>query len=482
VAVGRTLGSVEPVVENGTDWIRLSWDEVENATRYVVNVYNSPSDSVAIGTVTVMAGRDLEYMLNADSDVVAGNTSVQNPLSKPYSFSVTPYCREERADKSVEKRVEGHWILPPTGITATKAEFRDMIRVSWDAVDGMSGYNVYIWDSAALSWDFFQYTSSTSLEIPIDSSVRSSFRFSVASLDESGREGIMQSAFDGDENVGVTLLDPGRIEGVQIDGGEILKIQFDDNEYATGYCIKPEGQDAILIDKSMISSSGKTYGESGYAELVNGRVTVFIDRPAIIYNTLLTVSIESYRASNIESNNTSYGYTLKLIPVSIKPNEIVNLVNPILMNLISKANDKFGGDWWTSTSAVSYSEPGMHAQSCSSKAWYDSGNQVNGYISFDEMTNGTVKASGSFGLRSDSGYESLAGYLGVDPLEYIKDGPDGQNLVSVTLPYALGNATIKYDNVYIGLDSSKFNTGNYQVTYNGVSYVVPANTVSVNPF
>lgn len=489
IVQGSIFGSIVPTVTGGknalADTIKVSWEPVENAKKYIVEVY---SDESSGNSIIYQECNDTTFTFSSD-DVMATyqEGSYEYPLSRPYYVTVVPVVGSKKPEGEAT-RVQGNWIMPPKNITATKASYRDLIKINWDNVDNVIGYNLYWHSLDGGEWKKVQYTSMNTLSIAISSDVDSGYYFSISSVNKNGEEGPIQNYFIGDDNFGITLLDPKNIEATIVqdsNANELMRISFDENVYATGYLISTDSMsNPWLINKSEITDTAIS-PMNGVAYKQNNKIICFIDRPKIINYPSLSSTIKSYNKDAIETNNSSFGYTISLVPKTIKDFEIVNLVNPIIKSLITEANDKFGGDWWTSTNSTEYSRTGYKAVSCKSEsAVLGAGTQINGYISFGDNSLNSVTINGSFGIRADSGFELLAGHLGTDPVEYITTGPNGENLVNVTLPYELGSATISFDNVYIGLDGSVSgdSLGKYTVTYKGTTSTVYAKDVAVKPF
>lgn len=479
------------------DRIELTWNEVPGATQYRVYVYyGEPGSLTSLFNESMQAG-ETSFTLTCDDERLS---SIEDyALSRSFFFTVAPERLALSAGESVS--VEGTWVQPPKNISATKGQYRDMTVVSWDNVDGASSYRVYRRAAGESDWGRMIQTvtgSSTTASIPYSSDEEAlTYEYTVETVMGSGTVGPKQDCFGTDSstgyaaNIGVPLYDPQNITIEQPDysaGGysmetDILEISFSANEYATGYIINAasyeNAYEFIVNDDGSISGSSDQEGTAGYATLNNGVVTAYVPRPIISYEPYISVSVQS-----MNEHATSFGVGEQRIPNWIYPVEIINISNLAIRQILTEVNNAWSGDWWTGSSAVTYTNPYRYFSvvSCSGR-WGSTPN--NAVVTINEFTYNLLSLTGSFGVSLDYGAESLAGYWGTDPIQQLTTGPAGENLVTIVLPFGLGQAQVTYNSVDVIYDTGTYtiridrnSDGTYEETPDDISY----GSVSVEPF
>ena len=452
------------------DRIELTWNEVPGAAQYRVYVYYGEPDSLtSLFDEPVQAGVT-SFTFNCDDERLANIEDYA--LSRSFFFTVAPERLALSAGES--DSVEGTWVQPPKNISATKGQYRDMTVVSWDSVEDASSYRVYRRAAGESDWGRVIQTvigSSTTASIPYSSDEEAlTYEYTVETVMGSGTVGPKQDCFGTDSttgyaaNIGIPLYDPQNITIEQPDysaGGysmetDILEISFSANEYATGYIINAASYEKAyefkVNDDGSISGSSDQAGTAGYATLNNGVVTAYVPRPIISYDPYISVSVQS-----MNEHTTSFGVGEQRIPNWIYPVEIINISNIAIRQILTEVNNAWGGDWWPGIDSRTYQNPYnyFNTTSCSG---YTSLDLRNALVSIIEFTYNNLTVRGSFGVYPDYGYGGSPLYGGTDPIQKITYDPDGNNQVTVTLPFDLGMSQVVYNDVDV-----KNKTGSYSI-------------------
>lgn len=479
IVKGSLLGpaSITVTLTSGADYITVNWNDISGASFYNVEVYAENAD-VPFISERVRTGVG-EFTLRASDSRL--ESAGEYPLSQVYSFSIVPSGDTTSAGTA---KVSGSWIMPPKNITATKGEYRDMVVVSWNSVDGANGYNVYrrLHDSSN-DWTLVTYTDRVEVALPFYSTDTDyGYDYTVRTV-SSGVMGPYQSYFEADitypdeaANYGITLADPQYISGAELTSQGLLEVSFIENSFATGYQISISGGQTYTFTNELINSTSSSVNPAaGVAFRKDGRIVCYVPRPVITTRVALQAVVYSQNtAAPVSGNDTSYGYSLSLIPEGLFPYEIVNVTNNLLSSALHEVDDAFNGDWWISSEDQHYTGIGVEANGGFTRSvvyFMPALVKLNG-----RMLN-QITASGSFGVALNYGYNGLAGYLGTDPPETLCNGPDGENQITVNLPYSFGTATISFNNAR--LDGT---SGSYTVTYKGETTEVQYNQVSVKAF
>ncbi len=179
----------------------------------------------------------------------------------------------------------------------------------------------------------------------------------------------------------------------------------------------------------------------------------------ILKNGTVTFTVRS--SSGAETKKTTTVYT------PITESTIMNLVTNYLKTNITAANSSFDGDWWPGETASKYNANGVSISSP------EDASQKAGTLSISETTltssdMGSIKVKTSSGLSlwaSDGGGTWKKGYLGTDPLQYV--AYKGVGVISVTLPYGQGTASISFPSQLDVINKS----GTYRIEMTGRSAV-----------
>ena len=491
-AEGEILGPVRNLKATGDENIQkesiiVTWDEVENASFYEIKIYDGSESDESIYSVKIKATEDTSYTLSATSEIIEAYSNANDyALSRKYYFTVTPFVGSKTPSAEAEK-VEGYWVMPPRNITATKAQYRDLVILSWEKVPSAKGYRIYRRENNSNDdWAFVAYSTETTASFGFDGTEKNAvYEYSVSTVIGT-EESLLQQQFEDDstypgykKNVGSPLVNPTDVYGT-ICSSSIIKVSFTVPEFVKSFKITPNGCDTQIF--SLASSSSKNEGEVGYYSYEDGIFTCYVSKPIIELNPELQISIKSYNPdAPLSTNNTSFGCSLNIVPTkdAVNSNEIVNLANNVLKSAISEVNTVFNGDWWISYDTQPYSsqDKTIYAEGCGTETL--GGMKTVAFIRLTEYygKGAQISLSGEIGVYPDIWYNNLAGYLGVDPPQYITTSPSGKKTITVALPYTLGTATITYNDVY--LDGSK---GSYTVTFNGKTETVDHSQVSVRPY
>ncbi|MGN0906140.1 MAG: hypothetical protein ACI4NM_03240 [Bullifex sp.] len=461
-AEGMILGPAGITVTGGARDITVTWDSVEGASRYKVSVYNSESDDSPIASEVVNASAEHKYVLSSDSDIIRNNTSVSYPLSKSYWFSVSPMVGTS-TPASVTK-VKGSWIQPPKDIRASKAAYRDMITLKWDSAvspEPVMGYNIYCRTPGETQWTLLQYWQGSadhegmmSTDIINLDTIR---EFSISAVTQSRAESPVQDYFDGDANIGYVILTPGNVicNSEILDGKEYFSYSFDKVPGATGYRIEASGR-SVDITSAMIESPDSEKKDLGvFAD--DDRVTVYLERPAVLESVVITSGIRSVSANAVlEDKNTSVPAITETKVSTLYDHEVVSIACWMLSEPYNEANNSFGGDWWT-PSVKTYRNPDYSAtitNSCKTEQNQGSAIISNYQRGIYSISSGTLSNNAKDNFSEDVGL----GYLGVDPLEHIT------GTIILQLPFGYPAKTITFESYGVYGDQGKVYVDDSEVT------------------
>ena len=427
IVQGSIFGSIVPTVTGGknalADTIKVSWEPVENAKKYIVEVY---SDESSGNSIIYQECNDTTFTFSSD-DVMATyqEGSYEYPLSRPYYVTVVPVVGSKKPEGEAT-RVQGNWIMPPKNITATKASYRDLITISWDKVDNVTEYTIYRrqhgsndeWEylnrvsDAITSYDDYTSNSETFFDYSVSSSIN-------------GENGVIQEYFKNNDNCGYILAPPKNLTAVDIGNG-FFKFSWKEVEGATHYLLKLDGVDVGTITANEIEQAPEELSQLSDHSLEfekNGTINLYLKRPEVKYKVALsfTVSAKNENAE-IQSKNTTSPVGTTVMYSSLTDDDIRSIVAYNLNNIFRSVNSAFGDDWWPS-SQKEISDGSLEASSC----WGSSGSgsfwegiwnpENNGYI---KLTNYNINGNYFAGEISCMVNKNQAGgYSGKDPLERI---------------------------------------------------------------
>ncbi len=358
---GSVLGAIMPTVENKAKSIKLSWDAIPNATDYTIMIYDSADLSKPLLTSIPSAVKNVEgvmwyeYEISSDSQVITllyeneKVTDKESILSQPYYFVIAPKNGKVVALSDNIERVEGHWNLAPTGITATKGAYRDLIKIEWNNVEGNKGYKLYRRVKGSNGpWTFVQMIPQDITLAKDTKNIQNEYEYTVSSF-VNNEEGPIQVAFAKDSNIGYPILAPTQfvVTDMSTKGGkEYFTYQFEKVMEETEYVISVWNE-TITIDLSdetknrpEIEPGNFQIDKNGYVTYIGKRLDVkeLLDIDASIYTVGKNASDKDKCLSFPAKDTKQINY--------IKDYEVVNILNTILQQELLIADNKFGGDWW----------------------------------------------------------------------------------------------------------------------------------------
>lgn len=431
--IGKILGGITPTVNGNAKDIDVTWNAVDGATKYKVNVYTAFQAETPIISTIVSAGSTLSFKLTSD-DVLAIEGLVE-PLSNPYYFSVIPYVGQEPS--KAEDRVEGHWLLAPKNVTATKATYKDMIDITWDSVEGANAYVVYYRVQGSNSWNTTTVFSTSCKQYDVEDI----FEYRVATLDNQMNEG--PASLVTDSSIGYVLMRPIYCSGTDEKNG-LYSIRFNKIEAATSYTLSIPNWDNTIIPINPKSETDKTSNfESEDLTYSNGFYTYYFAKQDLSTGVSIVVEINSNKDS-VESKYTP----VTIVAESLNANEVVNLANYSLRDIFAVINSAFEGDWWSRTAATiedrevrTYeSADGKIKANNSSCANLIGTKQAYGKVTISNYRSGSIVIENAnlTTMATDGG---TLGYSDTDPFGGFASGS-----LTITMPYNLGT----YDVVYSG--------------------------------
>ena len=461
--IGKVLSPITPRVTNGDKFIKVEWDKEENVDKYLLTVYSSEDIKESVDSVLYNKNDVMEYILSSfDLD---GKNIPDDPLSSTYYFSVTPYNKDIFPKE--ERRVEGSWVLPPLGVKATKAMYKDKIDVTWNPVVGASAYAVESrkigeeeWKrNTVFSTSFSQYDPEEKYEDR------------VATIMDA-KVGPYSTV--GDDSVGYALLPSQEVEG-RDEGDGIYSITFKGVEGADSYMLKIpywENRRIDITPEILSDPTKKTFGFiDGDLKYNNGYYTYYFKKSDLTHSVSLSMDFYSVNSAIDGYENYSKPKEVNIVADSLNEREVVNLALYTLRQIMEEIDAAFEGDWWARTGTLSgennartylSDDSKIEAKSSYGKYWGDATQRL-GYIkvtdfSFDNVT--IQKAD--IVPKAENGGE--AGYLGTDPFSSIDSGS-----LDICFPYGLGVYNVQFFSFKNDLSS-----GSARVTKDGVSVDVNA--------
>ncbi len=454
----RTFSGANVSVTNSSDFVKLTWDPVFGATSYQINVYPSAESQDAIIEATVFDGSELKYTLFYSSQdlknyaLTKGTENSPFPyLSKEYYFSVTPLFGSEKPHSSLVKRQSGKWILPPTNIIADKAMYKDLVYLSWTAVEGADGYVLYRRQNEEAPWEEFDYVISTSSPGQTQKyrlfNPASEYYYSVASSDENGIVGPIQNAFDtvGNQktNYGYALMQPGKTSVTDLGNG-FAAVSFEKVLGADNYIIEigERASNSMKTYKFPVSQIEASSFDGNYKDgaisNVGKRVTVYVSIPSITNNLFLNSSIYSNNSKGYYGENTNSSSANALTMYSnIQPKDILNVFMYCFDELVCEADVNFKNDWWPGITPSYY--PAVYESYQFRTAGKTDGSQSS-YLKLNNyFYNGLTLSSSELTFATPTG--GAAGYLGTDKIYTISKGT-----LVISPAYGLNQITITFNN------------------------------------
>lgn len=448
VARGCMLGCLPLNVENGEDYIRISWDEAENVNMYVILIFDEEGNEIYR---TQASHGVTSYMLEAD-DLPQKIMEMEYPLSTEYSFAVIP----GNLEISEYVLTEGSWIMPPRNIMASKADYRDIIEISWESAGDDYSYVVYRKEHGSDSaWSFVEYTSGTSYSYL---TTTEEYDFSVASV-RNGIQGPVQTYFEKDSNYGYPLMKPARA-GASDYGNDLFQIYFSQVKGATSYKVDIEGNVYTVTDSQIAEAPQSVSGYSDGTVTVDSSGMVWLYVAKISPERKLTwdvfISAVNDNAAYDDKNSTEPVSLTKLYNEnSLTDADYINVIFNNLHDIVVTINNYYGGDWWP-TSREYYDGGNITSSSCSgiSSAFPWNTPSSDGNIIFTDAKINEITFAGSLNCYIDANSAHLTSK---DPLRRISG-----ELV-VVLPYNYPSFSISFSEHPV----TSTDSGQLTITKNG---------------
>ncbi len=484
-------------------------------------VKDSGSEFIELTGTVLSSSTSNSYEYSAVVDGVEAQGYTYNPLSVMYEFKLVPINRNnDRANIESAPTAEGILFCPPADITATKAEYTDVVNVSWDAVDGAERYFVYRYSEDETPENAQLISDNCRTNSYPDTTTNGQEYFytvkAVKTVDGQNYESLMQTGFETlaanmykeveTANKGYILNVPKFTivqtvhEGNNSDNPyeSYVMVQWNRSHGATEYTllnsIVSDSDEDTVIDVSELAysdsvvSSG-TEGEAGYLTYnPTTKLYTYYDGRGTRKDSL-EINNYSISAGN-DTANTIADNDGNSVTRALKPVEYVNLLNGVIQPILQAADevvietgiftggDKELHDWWLyalgehswtypyegNNNAIVY----LH-----SDGYETSYKPQNNYLSlnnFESSIGMNLTTTTNLRFNVDAGQDSG----GVDYLNVI--GDSGYGTIEVTFknesPYnGYIPATIKYENIYPRVsDYIDFN-GYYYVTIDGSSEV-----------
>ena len=462
---GAILGQITPEASGDnnikSDSIEVAWAIVENATSYKISIIDDEDNifvekTLRLNELTESDGNYI-YVFSSDSDefrayaetIENGKLKNRYALSRKYKFKVSPVVRD--GSSVVEPlgeatAVDGYWVMPPKNITATKAYYRDLITISWDAVENASGYVIY--SKQHNSSDSWKYLNTVSGNVTHFDYLNSSdnLDFTISAFVGS-QEGLVQNFFENESNYGYPLIAPQRVTCVDLGNG-FFKLSFMEVIGATDYIINFDETQYDVLSSDKVNQAPvllTDYSDKAVERSADGLISYYIKRPEVKYRVSFNCTVAARNSSAaITSKNTTSAMLATVMYASISEDDQIKLALYNLNYIFTSVNSYFGNEWWPdSQKTLSYS--GLSASTC----WGTSG-----FAKYNPANNGYVKLSnyslfGNTVTGDISCYvekNQASGYLGDDPLERITSSSD----IVISLPGKYEDITVSFDEYYVG--------------------------------
>ena len=439
VARGCMLGCLPLNVENGEDYIRISWDEAENVNMYIILIFDEEGNEIYR---TQASHGVTSYVLKAD-DLPQKIMEMEYPLSTEYSFAVIP----GNLEISEYVLTEGSWIMPPRNIMASKADYRDIIEISWESAGDDYSYVVYRKEHGSDSaWSFVEYTSGTSYSYL---TTTEEYDFSVASV-RNGIQGPVQTYFEEDSNYGYPLMKPERV-GASDYGNDLFQIYFSQVKGATNYKVDIEGKVYTVTDSQIAEAPQSVSGYSDGTVTVDssGMVWLYVAKTSPVRKLTWDVFISAVNdnAAYDDKNSTEPVSLTKLYNEnSLTDADYINVIFNNLHDTISSINNYYDGEWWPNSREY-YNGGNITSYTCSDYKWTSPKDYGN--ITFSEASVNDLQINGILTCYVDDNFTHLTS---IDPLRRIS----GE--LTIVLPYNYPSFRISFS------DHPVTSTGSGQLT------------------
>lgn len=455
-------------------------------------------------------------------DFASGSCLLDQEAFSDSSTYIVRLVAEGSGDDSLDRMIYSAGtvvIAAVDGISASKGDYADRIVLEWNALSGVSGYNIYRGTEADAMEKIASVGEVSSYE---DTGVsrNATYLYSVSAV-VGDYEGVVQSVFGEDENhigqmeaanrgylfsyVDIAasatsyISEDGRLEK------PYFTVEFNIDPSISKYRIgiTDESMEIDVATLTKVGSEGMTYSnskgsdEAGYVEFdfASGKAK------ANVQIRRLETDLSNSGVKLIGSHDQLSTAEIEIAGEkrrALDAYDYIYLFNTELNAIISYVDSsQFDGDWWgdsTFSSAQTYTGDGYYVETSSSAAL--SSTMRPGFIRFDGYYDSersimiATKNNQTVELLARNGYgevDRLAGYLGVDPLDVIGTNKSG-NLTSITLEgdYKLDGIPVIYDSATICLDEVKVagGSGRYHVTIGDAGSVTidESDQVIVKPF
>ncbi len=468
IVQGSIFGSIVPTVTGGknalADTIKVSWEPVENAKKYIVEVY---SDESSGNSIIYQECNDTTFTFSSD-DVMATyqEGSYEYPLSRPYYVTVVPVVGSKKPEGEAT-RVKGNWIMPPKNITATKAISDDSVKVNWDKTSDADGYYLYYSETPNNFDDDHKIYINENTDTYMHRRPDRPYYYALSSVINK-QEGPVQNCSDNVSNYGYPLLPPTNVSSNDLGEGK-LEYSFEQSLGATGYYLQIEGNEYKIDLKNpnkpkVIDSSNSTeYTGLSVSISQYGRITCELrERPSV---TKAAAIISSVSSINENENATIDHNKSRTVDCSVELNslydyEYVNLLIYAMAPLYAEADAKWESDWWegndteefyTRDNTVYFTRPsGLGAWETA--PWTDGYTKFTNYTFIDSVGNQYNVESGQVKNRTIDIYWDPLHPLATTPLRRLISYPDAPIIVNFP-SYLGGKKTIVFNDYYI--DGSK---------------------------
>ena len=362
--------------------------------------------------------------------------------------------------------------MPPKNIVATKATYRDLITISWDAVDSADGYSVYRREYGSDNeWSYRSTSATTSFDDIISANDDTKYEYTVLTQ-KNGLESAKQNYFENGNNVGYVLAIPNGLVGVDLGNG-YFKLSWKKVDGATDYPITLNGTSLDSISNESIENASSSISEYSDKAITFNQNTGIIDLylskaiHAPVSNTVyiaFTVSARNIDAV-ISSKNTTSPVGTQFMYSSLNRSEVANIVSYNLNSVFSALNTAAGGDWWTGNwesidgefgKTKIVSESTISASRAYSSGWSTS-IKNEGEVKLTNYSINSNYLTGTMSCRTEEG-----NYLKTNPLQKISSS----SALVIQLPGKFSDIKVSFSDYYVDNGGS----GKISITYDNDSW------------
>ena len=474
--------NVEATQDKYNDRIVVKWSEVSNAIRYEINVYSDEALTNDIFPAPIKKGRSEREFILDSSDLNPAAFDDGYPLNHDFWFVVKPVVNGVTIDNNLLSPAKGTWIKPPKNIKATKGDYGNSIKVTWDSVDVAKGYFVYRRDEGLTAWTQLSYVLSNAACEYYDESamINRRYEYSISSVTAKPEESLVQNFFETSDakfnNVGF-LLSPPDIVLPEESEDKIYTITIKKPMLYTGLCLNIDGDIKNFYLKNENEWDSHSYEDTTVSFNEDSNIIIKTKRP-ILKNVATSGNIQYISICAIYNGQNSAPCTVSIKAGSYYDIEIVSILHNVLKRVISKANDHFNGDWWNGDGLQIYNpDSTFYAQTEYSTTkivftYTNTSRKGTGYIKFTNYVDPATKTtfnSDNIVAGPDSSYE--LGYGGTQDLLYLGLCEGGSKVgalfddkrggtVTMDMGSTLGTATIEFGDI-----KTNGTDGKYKVKY-----------------